>query len=174
MEAAFYYCEHFNKIKEFMAELSEDNQVIMKSKELFASSELQGQLAIVKGTFTSLVAPIASLEEHLPLVESIKIVSRIKEELVLKPFASKLSNILQKNPGFQVMEQMARVLSGASQDLQGMNSNLPFSFKNALITMVDCERSFSKLKGILSDQRTNLTEEHVQDLLLIQWNKEIL
>ncbi|QQP51968.1 Uncharacterized protein FKW44_013468, partial [Caligus rogercresseyi] len=49
---------------------------------------------------------------------------------------------------------------------------LPFLFSCTLITSVDCERIFSKLKSLLSDQRTILTERHVKDMLILQWNND--
>ena len=73
-----------------------------------------------------------------------------------------------------MLEQYASVLKGKDVDLEGTDPSVPILFSNAPITSVDCERTFSKLKIVLADQRTRLTEAHVRDILLLQWNKDLL
>ena len=87
-----------------------------------------------------------------------KIVQKIREELILEPFASKLEDVLNKNPGFKLMELYSDVLSGKETDLGITDPSVPILFSNAPITSVDCKRSFSKLKIVLSDLRTRLTD----------------
>lgn len=48
------------------------------------------------------------------------------------------------------------------------------NFSCAPITSVDCERCFSSLKDLLSNKRLRLTENHVKDQMMLQWNKELL
>ena len=103
-----------------------------------------------------------------------KIVQEVREQLVLEPFASKFKKVLSNNPSFKMLEQYAVALKGKDVDLEGTDPSVPILFSNAPITSVDCERFFSKLKIALADQRTRLTEAHLRDILLPQWNKDLL
>ena len=73
-----------------------------------------------------------------------------------------------------MLEQYASVLKGKDVDLEGTDPSVPILFSNAPITSGDCERFISKLKIVLADQRTRLTEAHLRDILLPQWNKDLL
>ncbi len=147
---------------------------IKKAKELFSDLDLPSQLAVIKSHFKSLVASITALEERLLLVESLHLLEGVQSQLTMVPFKTNLLDILNKNPDFNAMKNISSILKGDSKELHGMDSNLPYKFRWAPITSVDCERTFSKLKTVLADNRTNLTECHVCDILLIQWIKDLL
>lgn len=110
----------------------------------------------------------------MPLVESMEILEGIQTKLTMEPFKTKLSNVLQKNPDLQAMGNIYNILKCNSIELDGMSPELPYLFKCAPITSVDCERTFSNFRYVLADNRTNLTVPHLCDILLIQWNKELL
>jgi hypothetical protein len=42
------------------------------------------------------------------------------------------------------------------------------------MTSVDCERAFSIFKDLLTNKRNRLTEDHLRDQMIIQWNKGLL
>ena len=65
---------------------------------------------------------------------------------------------------------MANIMNGSSSDFQDMDPNLPHKYVNAPITSVDCERAFSMFKDILSSKMHRMTETHVKDQMIIQWN----
>ncbi|QQP37880.1 Uncharacterized protein FKW44_018297, partial [Caligus rogercresseyi] len=67
----------------------------------------------------------------------------------------------------------SRILKRETLELKD-DPKLPFLFSCAPITSVDCERVFSKLKSLLSDQRTSLTEKHVKDMLILQWSNDYM
>jgi len=52
------------------------------------------------------------------------------------------------------------------------NKNLEFKLKAtyAPLTSVDVERSFSRLKNILTDDRHKLTPDNMEKLIVIQYN----
>ena len=143
---------------------------------VFKDHRLPGQLATIKTNFKGLVAAIAALEERLPLRESIGIVEKVQAELVFEPFKSKLSSVLDNNPDFRKLQHIAHIIDGTATDdmPDGMRPDIPDIFSQVPITSVDCERTFSKLKAVLTDHRTSLTESHVRDMLLIQWNSPLL
>ncbi|QQP51918.1 CGG triplet repeat-binding protein 1 [Caligus rogercresseyi] len=60
-EAAFYYCNHFKGIGDFIESLNDDSLAIVKANKLFKDPKLPGQLAFIKGNFTQLVRAISSL-----------------------------------------------------------------------------------------------------------------
>jgi len=47
-------------------------------------------------------------------------------------------------------------------------------FSHAPVTSVNSERTFSKLKKVLTNNRTRLTEKHIRDVLLVQWNRILI
>jgi len=141
---------------------------IARAKKIFENNLLPLQLAAIKANFTGLVAAITALEGRLPLKESIAIVEKVQVELTLEPFAAKLSSILKKNPDFAKLRNMAHIINGDSTaELGAANINEPFLFTRAPITSVDCERTISKLKTVLTDNRTRLMEKHIRDVLLV-------
>jgi len=52
---------------------------------------------------------------------------------------------LQKNPDFEKVKSMVKILNGKSMELGATNSNLPFLFSFAPVTSFDCERPFPRL-----------------------------
>ena len=78
----------------------------------------------------------------------------------------KFSDVLSKNPGFNKITSIARILSGETLDNFDMSPNLIARFKYAPLTSCDVERSFSSYKNLLSDRRTNLTPQHLEMLLI--------
>ena len=66
---------------------------------------------------------------------------------------NKLQSVLDKNPGFKKVEAYAKVLSGSK--VQGLNDppHVISNFKFAPITSVDCERTFSVYKDLLTNKR---------------------
>ncbi|QQP36068.1 Putative LOC100897181, partial [Caligus rogercresseyi] len=83
VEAAFYYSTYFNGVKEFVAHLSDDSKDRI-AKELLNMEELPAQLATIKANFQDWWLPLPHLEQSFPCMD---------------PFASKLNQVLKKNPG---------------------------------------------------------------------------
>jgi len=54
-----------------------------------------------------------------------------------------------------------------------INPGMLANFASAPVVSVDVERFFSSLKGLLSFNRLNLTESHVKDQMLLQWNRDV-
>lgn len=174
MEAAFYYAENFATVKAFVEGMDDDSQAIVQAKKLFNDHDILPQLAIIKSTFPVLVHTITALERRLPLVQSMDLVEKLQEKLLLEPFAEKLKKVLEKNPGFKKLQMVARVLRGSIEDFEGEDPNSPAMFANAPIVTCDVERSFSYLRDLNAPKRSCLTEEHCKDNLIIQWNSKIL
>ena len=170
MEAAFYYAEHYQVVKTFVEGMEDDSQAIVEAKKLFQDLDIVPQLAVIKANFTVLIRTIKALEGRLLLVKSMEFVEKLQEELTLEPFAGKLKAVLGKNPGFAKMQQMAKALSGSEANLEGIDANQMANMANAPIVTCDVERTFSCLRDLNTPKRGSLNEEHIKDVLVIQWN----
>lgn len=82
-------------------------------------------------------------------------VNSLKAELQGTPL-EKLNSSLSKNPDLE------KFVSGPSSfEFQNMTEFAP-------LVSVDVERSFSVLKNVLTDKRTNFTPENLEKVLVIQ------
>jgi hypothetical protein len=105
-------------------------------------------------------------------------VQKFKEETnsvrgaVGRVVSEKLDNVLNKNTGFGILCDIARVLQGEYVENLNIDSTIIPKFKFAPTTSVDVERSFSNFKNILNDRRRNLTINHLEQLLIIHCFKE--
>uniref|UniRef100_A0A1I8BYR9 Dimer_Tnp_hAT domain-containing protein n=1 Tax=Meloidogyne hapla TaxID=6305 RepID=A0A1I8BYR9_MELHA len=83
------------------------------------------------------------------------------KEKILKKF----DDVLAKNPGFETISKIGKVLSGQQIDLD-MPPKIISLYKYAPLTSCDDERSFSSYKSILTDNRARITPEHMEMLLI--------
>ena len=88
---------------------------------------------------------------------------------------TKLDNVLKKNPGFDHIKSISKVLSGTSTTFpEGMSPTDVAMFKYCPTASVDVERSFSSYKNILTDKRHSLTKESLKKIMICHcyYNKE--
>jgi len=154
--------------------LEDDSQAIVEAKKLFQDSEIPAQLAIIKANFPILVNTITALEERLPLVSAVQLVEKLQVSLTLEPFATKLQKVLDKNPGFQMIHKLSRLLRGVQDNFEGQNPNDSAMMANAPIVSCEVERFFSTLKDVNVPKRASLTEDHIKDILMVQWNGKLV
>lgn len=156
--------------------MPDDSKAIEAAKKLFEVNEIdiRQELAIIKSNFKVLKDGITELEERLSLCESMKIVQKVRDSLSLEPFSSKLDLILKKNPGFERLMMFASVHDGKTVSGLEEDPATISNFKFAPVTSVDCERAFSLFKDLISSKRLRMTEEHLRDQMMIQWNRELM
>jgi hypothetical protein len=78
---------------------------------------------------------------------------------------------MEKNTGFKTMQSISTILNGNEAPLPKELTLSPdqlSSFKFAPLTSCDVERSFSMFKRMLSDNRQNLTPEHLEMMIVVQ------
>eukprot|EP00095_Tigriopus_kingsejongensis_P011054 snap_masked-scaffold23_size669530-processed-gene-1.11 protein:Tk11054 transcript:snap_masked-scaffold23_size669530-processed-gene-1.11-mRNA-1 annotation:"PREDICTED: uncharacterized protein LOC100897935" len=121
LKAAFYYTENFAIIKQFIEGMKEDAQSIIEAKKLFKDEEVMAQLTIIRANFQVVVHTITSLEERLPLVQSMQLVENLVEKLKLEPFATKLVDVLSKNPRYAKAQKISKLLRGSQEDHEGLD-----------------------------------------------------
>ena len=138
------------------------------------SPNLRADLAFIKANLSLLPHYITKLEEQgMELMEdALDKLSRIPgyygEEL-----KTKLDNVLKKNPGFDHIKSISKVLSGTSTTLPEGPTDVAM-FKYCPTASVDVERSFSLYKNILTDKRHSLTKESLKKFMICHcyYNKE--
>lgn len=155
-----------------------ESRAIESAQELFQDKEIPDQLALIKANFQVLANSITALEERLPLAQSVRIVEQVDASMQLEPFSTKFSEVLGKNPGFKEISSIAKILSGEPVEKEErarlpMDPAILANFACAPITSVDVERFFSSMKDLLSCKRLSMTETHIRDQMIVQWNREI-
>nr|CAD7463240.1 unnamed protein product [Timema tahoe] len=122
----------------------EDAVSIREAKIATSSSTAVSDLAYVKSYFGNLPGAIVSLEARdLPLIESVKIMHTIQESVKQAPgpvassIATKLEQVLQRNPGGRTMGAVSEILGGQSTPLQEIRCficpwplSFPYNFPN--------------------------------------------
>eukprot|EP00095_Tigriopus_kingsejongensis_P003343 snap_masked-scaffold870_size86522-processed-gene-0.6 protein:Tk03343 transcript:snap_masked-scaffold870_size86522-processed-gene-0.6-mRNA-1 annotation:"PREDICTED: uncharacterized protein LOC100897181" len=140
LKAAFYYTENFAIIKQFIEGMKEDDQSIIEAKKLFKDEEVMAQLTIIRANFQVVVHTITSLEERLPLVQSMQLVEKLVEKLKLEPFATKLADVLSKHPGYAKAQNISKLLRGSQEDHEGLDDpNSSANMGNSPIVSCDVE-----------------------------------
>ena len=157
ISAAFYYHENFDKIRMFIENLRGKSNAILSAKEVMQNIDIQNHLMEIK-KYEFIPLAIEKLEKQgLKAQEQIDIVEDVKSKLSGNPL-NKLLSSLAKNPDYNSFR----------------NSNK--SFEHQFITMyapyvsVDVERSFSMYRDILTDKRTNLSDDNIEKYNIVYYN----
>ncbi|KAF0715867.1 DUF659 domain-containing protein, partial [Aphis craccivora] len=178
LSAANYYCEHFETLKEIILGLNREDAIsIEKAQDLMNDCDLKSDLIYIYSNFGTLSDSITRLETlGLSLHHSIKIVQDVENKIqqaenrVGQEIIKKLKSVLDKNTGFKTVTTISKMLNGEKILNQNFPDDLNNSdiahFKFAPITSVDVERSFSKYKNLLSDNRRSFTIENIKHALI--------
>lgn len=147
--------KHFDKIKEFIKEIEdEDNQAIDILSELASDKKVQEELISIN-QLQHLVLSIKQLEEiGLTIYQQKELLNEAKEKLPFR-YQAKLKASLDKNPSIDEI---------FSFDSHETATNYSF----APLVSVDVERSFSQLKNILTDRRQSFTQENFKMYSIVQ------
>lgn len=176
VEAVLFYNEHFEAIKGIVNDFeSAESLAVYECKEAFNDYNIKKHIAVITTHFSHIPASIKKLEtQGLVLFESIQLMDTIRQqnsslpEVFPNKLKKKFENILNNNPGFESLCQINSFIKGSENILPEVISakNAP-KFKYCPVTSADVERSFSVYKNILSDQRHNLTTEHLEQYLIV-------
>ncbi|KAJ3642644.1 hypothetical protein Zmor_025407 [Zophobas morio] len=110
------------------------------------------------------------LVDAINLVKEFKQANAVRDDIGTKE-SQKLDEVLNKNAGFGVLSDVARVLGQKVENLE-LDSTLVAKFKFAPTTSVDIERTFSNFKHILNDRRKNFTVDNLEHITIINCFKE--
>jgi len=158
LTTAFYYSENYDKIYEFISSQTCKNKSFQKLKRLIASEIVRKQMIEIQ-KYKFLPKSITRLENpKLSYTEQWEIIKDAKINLEGEPL-KRLEESLSNNP-----------------DLLSFISDNTFSFKYkaqfAPLVSVDCERSFSILKFLLSD-KPNMTIINLEMQNIIRYNNKL-
>ncbi|KAF0741205.1 CGG triplet repeat-binding protein 1 [Aphis craccivora] len=161
-----------------------DAESIKKCKQILKSNNLEANLIFIMSNYGFLSTSITRLEtQGVTLTESIKIIKSTKEHIhsakiersaQAKAFDDKIKKVLKKNVEFDQLQKISNILNGQNESMEGLpadisSSDLPL-FKFAPINSVDVERSFSKYKNILADNRRSFTFSNLRKYFIVQCN----
>ena len=178
LTACIYHCDNIQTMREVVKSFDRaDAKVIESAQVLFSDPQIEGKLACIKSNFAFLPEAITHLEKSgMTLDNSIELIR--KAEDCLKNVKGELGDtvrrkfkfVLYKNKGFQTV----RILSGEEFRMDNFEENLTVSdivfFKYAPITSVEVERSFSKYKTVLADNRRSFTFDNLRMTMVVYCN----
>ncbi|KAF0760196.1 DUF659 domain-containing protein [Aphis craccivora] len=177
LEAVVFNASHFEGLKSVITRLDPDSSAsIKKCSDIIKIKSVKNDLTFIKCNFEILVKCIKKLEQSkLTLKESLDIVQKCSTQLKNIPgdkghqICLKMEDVLQKNQGYQMLSGIQKVLSGDEDGHLPINysPDMASNMKFSPITSVDVERSFSLYKHILSDRRTHMTPEHMEQYIVI-------
>ena len=179
---AIYHATHFESLKKVIFKLEDDCFAITECKKLIMNSRVINSLAYIKANFSNIVDSITELEgRNSYLGDSLEIIEKIRKSLMClndekgSKICKKFETILTKNPGFQDISNFAKILNGEEMEIDLLFSPIDISsFKYAPVTSCDVERSFSRYKAILRDNRCSFSDENLQKYLFINCNSCLL
>jgi hypothetical protein len=175
LEAANFYADHFVKIKNIIDTLTdESSQSLLDSKQTFQSNLLQQELSFIKSNFsfvqktiTQLESPKLSLFESTALIKEFASCCRNVRGNIGKDILKKFEATMEKNKGYHILSEVVSVLAGNISETINLEPNVLVSLKNAPVTSVDVERSFSIYKYMYSDRSHKFLLENFEHHLVI-------
>jgi hypothetical protein len=107
------------------------------------------------------------------LVEAVEIINNFQIAVSTVPgrvgkiVTTKLNEVLSKNTGYKVLENISNIFKGDIVENFEIEVSLVGKFKYAPLTSVDVERSFSNFKNLLSDPRRSFSVQNIEKHLII-------
>ena len=180
LNAAFYYFEHLDGFKCVIRDLDENSAALIKIKTILQDTALENELLFIKSNFSIIPSTIESLQKEdisvISSVEKIQAVIAAAEDWPGKPgrqnIREKLKAVLQRNCGWDDLINISAALKGQEVKLpEGWCAGDALVAKYIPGTSADVERSFSKMKYILSDRRHSLTVKNLESYLIVYYNE---
>ncbi|XP_060845030.1 uncharacterized protein LOC132924631 [Rhopalosiphum padi] len=181
LSAAIYYCENYQLIKSVVMGFDKEDAVaIENAQKLLNDNNLELNLTLIKANYGNLAKYITTLETSgLSLADAINIIAQVQNEIgtdnssIGKSIKKKLEVVIEKNSGFKTMKHISNILEGKATS---RNNTIPEELtaddmahlKFAPMTSVDVERSFSRYKTTLADNRRRFLFENIKQHLIIQ------
>jgi len=170
LEAAIYYSDHFQDFSRVvnMFDKNEAYLSIQITQNLIQDPNLTSDLTYIKSHFNFLPSSITLLEKILEKkINSINLMKNVENNIskipngnVGKAIQDKFQTVLKKNKGYETLKNMEQNYSPSDVSL----------FKYAPVTSVDVERSFSRYKNVLADNRRTFTSENLKKTFVVQCN----
>jgi len=181
LSAAIYYCENYQLIKSVVMGFDKEDAVaIENAQKLLNDNNLELNLTFIKANYGNLAKYITTLETSgLSLADAINIIAQVQNEIgtdnssIGKSIKKKLEVVIEKNSGFKTMKHISNILEGKATSRNNtvseeLTADDMAHMKFAPMTSVDVERSFSRYKTILADNRRKFLFDNIKQHLIIQ------
>ena len=153
-----YYCDNWQVVKDIVSQFDCNSATaIADAQTLFQKDSVRANLVCISAHFMGPPSVIEKLECRCqPLEESLHTIKKFQQDLqlstapVAQACSEKLLSVLKKNPAYEDLCAMSDIIRGSRVDM--------------------IERSFSKLKQVLSDKRRSLTMKHLTWILVTLCN----
>lgn len=165
MSAVSWYVKHFEGFKTVVKELEDDSGAVKKAKDLIDDPALFPQLLFLEANFKSIPEVIEQLQsQKILLTTSVAKMEEIANTnypgAIGQKIKAKVQAVLTRNCGWEEIRSVAANLEGRESPLKDeWDAADVLAMKYAPGTSADVERTFSKLKYILSDRRLNFSIE---------------
>ena len=183
IEAALYYEEHLTDVRNFVCNSLDPDEAkcIRVAQWILRKRTLESDLRLIRIAFLTLPQVITSLESYgMPLVEAIGIVEKFEGEIRalrnarLGPVKTRAVKVFENNIGFQELKHISHMLQGdirAEESLGNRSVNDIMMLKFAPIVSTDVERSFSRYKAFLRDNRRGFEFENLSKYVVVLCNQ---
>lgn len=169
LEAASYYAQYFNEIKDVLSCLnSSDAITIRNAKNILEKENLQNDLNYIKENYYIIQLSIKELQKHnLSLADSLLAFDQVRaviDKCNSENIKNKIEQVMERNPDLDIIREY-------SEEIEKNETNYQTLFhKYAPLTSSDVERSFSMYKWILDVKRNRLILENIEKLMVIYFN----
>lgn len=183
--AVKYLATYFESIVKILNEFDAEEATAIKiCKNILQIVKTKRDLIFVSSNYGFLCDEITKLEKNqMALSDSFPIVLKAFDQIkqvkgsIASSISQKFCTVLQKNPGFEIMKSIFSALEGNLNDdpvdvISSMSSDDILSLKYSPITSCEVERSFSRYKHILNDdKRTNLSMDNIKYIFITSVNQ---
>jgi hypothetical protein len=171
-----------SKIEVVLSKLNDDDAACIRAaKNALSSPEVRNQLAFIRSNYGFIPSLIESVEaRNVQLADSLRHIDEMQGMLadvqgtVGERLQKKLDAVLSKNAGLQVLRQISAVLGGyAAQKIDDDYHFTPqeiSDYRYAPVVSCDVERSFSKYRAVLRDNRQSFLFDNLHKHLIIYCN----
>jgi hypothetical protein len=182
MSAVRYYAENSATVQRIVDELDADAQSIVRVRSLLSSVTVRDEVAFITANYSFLAEAIEKLEKSgsqlRTALEVVNDASRRIESVegdIGRHVRQKLKAVLDGNKGYVTLGAISRILaSEATEEDHNLECLRKFSaaqlacFKYAPVVSCDVERSFSRYRAMLRDNRQSFTTEHIKMYFVVQ------
>ena len=170
LKAVDYISQNHEKSLSVIETFNEgENAAFLQGKNMLSNASIIRQLHQINKNFALISNALNEIENTLSVPDIISMLNRIRDNIGDPAAMQKFQQGLDKNEGFTVLKTFVKgceksdpLENWTTADL-ALAERLPLQNCNA-------ERAFSRFNDVLTDRRTNLTEENLSKFLFAMCN----
>ena len=163
LEATDYHLTYINQMEQWINSLNDESRSTNELKQLITNENFKLQILGIKKCFF-LASIVKMIEKQgLSVQQQLNYIEQIRNNPSLPPWAKqRFEEVLAKNEGLANLKAKL----GSLMDVEYNNrvEYLP-------LVSADVERTFSQYKYILSDRRTSMSEENIEKVNILMFNR---